>query len=87
MPILNALDKPFQSRPQGGLALWIEFDKKINTAELFDRAIKQKISIALGRMFTLQNQFENCMRLSIGLPWSDEVEQKLKLPGKLASKM
>jgi DNA-binding transcriptional MocR family regulator len=75
------------SRPQGGLALWVEFDKKINTTELFDRAIKQKISIAPGRMFTLQDQFENCMRLSIGLPWSDDVRQKIKQLGKLAASM
>ena len=75
------------SRPQGGLALWVEFDKKINTATLFDRALKQGISIAPGRMFTLQNQFENCMRLSVGLPWSDEIWQKLKLLGLLAASM
>jgi len=75
------------SRPQGGLALWVEFNKKVNTTELFDRAITQKISIAPGRIFTLQNQFENCMRLSIGLPWSEEVQHKLTLLGKLAAKM
>jgi DNA-binding transcriptional MocR family regulator len=71
------------SRPQGGLAIWVEFNRKVNTTELFDIAIKQKISIAPGRMFTLQDQFENCMRLSIGLPFSAEVERKLKQLGKL----
>jgi DNA-binding transcriptional MocR family regulator len=75
------------SRPQGGLALWVEFDKKINTTELFERAIKQKISIAPGRLYTLQNQFENCMRLSIGLPWSEELRHKLKLIGGIAARM
>jgi len=62
-------------------------DKKINTTELLDRAIKQKISIAPGRMFTLQNQFENGMRLSIGLSWSEEIRQKLKVLGRLAASM
>ncbi|HEY0612910.1 MAG TPA: aminotransferase class I/II-fold pyridoxal phosphate-dependent enzyme, partial [Chitinophaga sp.] len=75
------------SQPQGGLALWVEFDKTVDTAELFDRAIKQKISIAPGRMFTLQDQFENCMRLSIGLPFSEEVQQKLKQLGRLVKSM
>lgn len=75
------------SRPQGGLALWVEFNKKINTTELFDRVIKQKISIAPGRMYTLQNQFGNCMRLSIGLPWSEELRHKLKLIGSMAARM
>ena len=74
------------SRPQGGLALWVELSKKVNTTELYDMAMKHKISIAPGRMFTLQNQFENCMRLSIGLPWTEEIRHKLKLLGRLAAK-
>lgn len=72
------------SRPQGGLALWIEFPQKIDTTELYELAIKHRISIAPGRMFTLQNQFENCMRLCIGLPWSEDVKFKLKQLGNLA---
>jgi DNA-binding transcriptional MocR family regulator len=72
------------SRPQGGLALWVVFNKQVNTAELYDLAIKHKISIAPGRMFTLQNQFENCMRLCIGLPWSDNIAFRLKQLGNLA---
>ena len=75
------------SRPQGGLSLWVEFNKKVNATELFDKAIKQKISIAPGRMFTLQNQFENCMRLSIGLAWSEALQHRLKLLGRLVSEM
>lgn len=72
------------SRPQGGLSLWVEFSKEIDTAKLYDLAIKQGISIAPGRMFTLQDQFENCMRLCIGLPWSDKLKFKLKQLGSLA---
>jgi len=72
------------SRPQGGLTLWVEFKKGIDTAELHDLAIRHKISIAPGRMFTLQNQFQNCMRLCIGLPWTDELEVKLKQVGAIA---
>jgi DNA-binding transcriptional MocR family regulator len=72
------------SSPQGGLALWVAFNKTIDTTELYDLAIKKQISIAPGRMFTLQNQFENCMRLCIGLPWSEEIQFKLKQLGNLA---
>lgn len=72
------------SRPQGGLALWVEFGKNIDTAELYELAMKKSISIAPGRMFTLQNQFQNCMRLCIGLPWSEELDFKLKQLGDLA---
>lgn len=72
------------SRPQGGLALWVEFPKEIDTAELYNLALKKQISISPGRMFTLQNQFHHCMRLCIGLPWTDDVRLKLKELGRLA---
>lgn len=72
------------SRPQGGLALWVEFEKGIDTVELYELAMKQKISIAPGRMFTLQDQFNHCMRLCYGLPWTDELQLKLKKLGSLA---
>jgi DNA-binding transcriptional MocR family regulator len=75
------------SRPQGGLSLWVEFDKNIKTTQLYDLAIKENISIAPGRMFTLQDQFENCMRLCIGLPWSEETQAKLKQLGNLAKRV
>ncbi|MGF7232797.1 PLP-dependent aminotransferase family protein [Arachidicoccus sp.] len=72
------------SQPQGGLALWVEFPKEIDTTELYNYTIKKHISIAPGRMFTLQNQFQNCMRLCIGLPWADDLRLKLKQLGNLA---
>ncbi len=75
------------SRPQGGLALWVELPKEIDTTELYNQALKKHISIAPGRMFTLQNQFQNCMRLCIGLPWTDDLGLKLKQLGNLAKMM
>lgn len=75
------------SRPQGGLALWVEFPKEIDTTELYNYALKKQISIAPGRMFTLQNQFQNCMRLCIGLPWTEDLRLKLKQLGNLAKRM
>lgn len=72
------------SRPQGGLALWVEFPKEIDTGELYNLALKSHISISAGRMFTLQNQFHNCMRLCIGLPWTHELKLKLEELGNLA---
>ncbi|NSL86292.1 PLP-dependent aminotransferase family protein [Chitinophaga sp. Mgbs1] len=72
-------------RPQGGLTLWVELDKRINTTDLYASAIRQHISIAPGRMFTLQQQFENCMRLCFGLPWTDELQHKLQQLGRIAA--
>ncbi|ALL08821.1 GntR family transcriptional regulator [Pedobacter sp. PACM 27299] len=71
------------SQPQGGFMLWLELDKKIDTAELFDQAIKQKISFAPGRMFTQYNQYNNCMRLNFALDWNEKLESDIKRLGRL----
>ncbi|MEP7196090.1 MAG: PLP-dependent aminotransferase family protein [Saprospiraceae bacterium] len=72
--------------PQGGLHLWVELNKREDTIELYNTAMANQISIAPGRMFTLQNQYNNCLKLNCGLVWSDKVEGALKLLGKLAAK-
>ncbi len=69
--------------PQGGFMLWVELDKRIDTTALYYRAMQQKISIAPGRMFTLQEQFRNCMRLSYGQHWNPVVEERLMLLGNI----
>ncbi|PYF72588.1 aminotransferase-like domain-containing protein [Pedobacter nutrimenti] len=72
------------SRPQGGFVLWVEFGKKIDTTQLYELAIRQGVSIAPGRMFSLQDQFSNCMRLNYGMPWNDKLEGALQRLGLLA---
>jgi DNA-binding transcriptional MocR family regulator len=71
------------TRPEGGFFLWLELNARVDTVDLFDTALKQKISIAPGRIFTLQNQFDHFLRLSYGFPWSSKIEQALKTLGKL----
>lgn len=72
--------------PQGGFMLWVELDKRIDTTELYYKAMQQKISIAPGRMFTLQDQYRNCMRLSYGQRWSPFIEERLRLLGDIIKK-
>jgi DNA-binding transcriptional MocR family regulator len=71
------------TQPQGGFMLWLELNKKIDTASLFDLAIKQKISFAPGRMFTQHNQFHNCMRLNFASKWDEKIDFSLKRLGKM----
>lgn len=71
------------SKPDGGFVLWVEMDKKIDSATMFDQLLKQSISIAPGRMFSLQNQFNHCMRLSYGMLWNEVLNRKLKLLGRI----
>lgn len=71
------------SQPQGGFMLWLELDKKIDTAILYEIAIKQKISFAPGRMFSQHNQYNNCMRLNFALEWNKKVDFDLKRLGNI----
>ena len=87
---LRAIDEYFPegtkvSRPKGGFTLWVELDERINTLRLFEMALKYNISIAPGRMFTLQDQYYNCMRLSFGLKWNERLDRDLATLGKLAA--
>lgn len=75
------------TRPQGGFVLWIELDKRINTYELFQQAMRKKISIAPGRIFTLQDRYHNCLRISYGTPWSKQVDDAFRTLGKLIRNM
>lgn len=71
--------------PRGGFILWLEMDKKIDTTILYDHAMRHGISIAPGRIFTLQDQFHNCLRLNYGSPWGEKIENALKKLGQLAT--
>lgn len=67
--------------PQGGFMLWVELNEKIDTTKLYYKAMQRNISIAPGRMFTLQDQYNNCMRLSYGQRWTPVIEERLMLLG------
>ena len=71
------------SRPEGGFILWVELDPRVDSVKLYDRAIRQNISIAPGNMFSLQEQYRNCLRLSYGMPWDNNIEMALKKLGQL----
>lgn len=72
------------SRPQGGFVIWLQLPGKTDTVELYREAAARKISFAPGRIFTLQDQYRNCMRLNVGLIWNDKLESHLKMLGNLA---
>ena len=72
------------SRPQGGFVVWAELPGNIDTIDLYEKALRHKISFAPGRIFTLQNQYANCLRLNYGLLWNDQLEKSLQALGNLA---
>ena len=80
-------DETKLSRPQGGFALWLEVNKKIDTYKLHKKALKQNIGIAPGQIFSTHgHKFHNHFRISFGLPWGSKVEEGLNNLGELVRK-
>jgi DNA-binding transcriptional MocR family regulator len=74
------------TRPQGGHVLWVEMPAKIDSMDLFHRALAAKISIAPGILFSAKSKYRNCMRLNCGTPWGQRVEDALTTLGMLVTK-
>lgn len=75
------------SRPKGGFILWVELNKKVDTFKLRTEAMKHKISIVPGRIFSVSANYSNCIRLSFGKPFNEDAEYGLMVLGKLIKKM
>ena len=75
------------TRPTGGFILWVSLPARVNTKELHVQALERGISIAPGLIFSNTEQFNHCVRLNCGLPWSAEAERALKTLGELAGEL
>lgn len=75
------------SPPQGGYALWIELDKKVNAFELYQAAIAQQISIAPGQIFSTDARFYNFVRISYGGVYDEAIDKSLQILGEIAGRL
>ncbi|MBS1921432.1 MAG: PLP-dependent aminotransferase family protein [Bacteroidetes bacterium] len=75
------------SRPQGGFVLWVELNKKINAFKLRTEAIRHKISIVPGKIFSSGCSYSNFIRISFGKPWDDDADYGLMMLGRIIKKM
>ena len=75
------------SRPHGGFVLWVELNEKVNTFKLRTEAMKHHISIIPGKVFSTSCNYSNCLRISFGKPWSNDIDYGLMMVGKLVKKM
>jgi DNA-binding transcriptional MocR family regulator len=52
---------------QGGYFIWLELPKHTDSIQIYQEALKQNVSIAPGKMFSLTEQYNNCIRLNASL--------------------
>jgi DNA-binding transcriptional MocR family regulator len=75
------------TRPSGAFILWLELPKGCDSVLLFEKLIPRRITIAPGPMFSASGRYRNCIRVSLGQPWTPRHEQALREVGRLAREM
>lgn len=75
------------TRPQGGFVLWIELPEHVDSVQLFREALRAKISIAPGPIFSASGAFGNFIRLNCGHPWSERLEYAVMQLGEMTHRM
>jgi DNA-binding transcriptional MocR family regulator len=65
------------SSPRGGFVLWVELPQGVDALALHEQALRRRIVIAPGPLFSARQRFANFIRISAGMPWSERVEQGL----------
>ena len=75
------------SAPQGGLALWVQLEENVDSLELFREAIAQNIAVLPGIMCASGDTFNNCIRISCGLPYTDTIDQGLQILANIVNKL
>lgn len=63
----------------GGYFIWLELPKHIDGLQIYREALKDNISIAPGKMFSLTEQYDHCIRLNASFELNDKYVHALNL--------
>ncbi|MFH1138822.1 MAG: PLP-dependent aminotransferase family protein [Pseudomonadota bacterium] len=67
--------------PRGGALLWLELNEKVDGLEVYRRAFEEKISILPGGACSGSGNYNNCIRLGCGFPFTAETEKGIATLG------
>ncbi|MEJ7599318.1 MAG: PLP-dependent aminotransferase family protein [Kofleriaceae bacterium] len=71
------------SSPRGGFVLWVELPPGVDALALHEQALRKRIVIAPGPLFSARQRFANFIRISAGSPWSPRIEEGLRTLARL----
>ncbi|MCL2888726.1 MAG: PLP-dependent aminotransferase family protein [Elusimicrobia bacterium] len=66
------------TEPSGGLFLWVELPKHIDTEKMFETAIKNKVAYVVGSAFYHDGSVKNNMRLNFSYATHKEIDEGIK---------
>jgi DNA-binding transcriptional MocR family regulator len=74
------------SRPVGGFVLWVELPAQVDALQLYELALRAKISIAPGPLFSPRGRFGHCIRLN-ATSWDESRQNAIATLGRLTTKL
>lgn len=74
------------SNPCGGSVLWVRCRSHVNTSVIFKQAIARGVSFAPGQIFSPSGKYQNFMRISFGVKWTEQVETAIQTLGELVAR-
>jgi len=88
LTMLEAMEEYFPedvewNRPNGGMFIWAELPEHINTRELFDKAIDEKVAYVVGDAFFEDDGGYNTMRINFTHSSEEEIKTGIKSLGKV----
>jgi DNA-binding transcriptional MocR family regulator len=75
------------SLPQGGMLLWVELPRHVDSRAVFALARLEHIGVAPGAAFSIGRRFDHFIRLQYGQPWSPRIEAAIRRLGQIVAKL
>jgi DNA-binding transcriptional MocR family regulator len=74
------------SAPRGGFVLWVELPPGVDALQLHDQALRRRIVVAPGPLFSARQRFTNFIRISAGSPWSERIAEGMRTLARLIAR-
>ena len=74
------------SAPRGGFVLWVELPLGVDALTLHEQALRKRIVVAPGPLFSARQRFTNFIRISAGTPWSERIADGIKTLARLVAR-
>lgn len=65
-------------QPKGGLFLWLELPKNVDSMVFYQKALDKKIMVCPGEIFSMTGRYKHCLRLTIGITDDEILEDAIK---------
>lgn len=75
------------SLPQGGMMLWVELPRHVDSRAVFAMARHEHIGVAPGAAFSTSRRFDHFIRLQYGEPFTARTEAALKKLGQIVARL